>query len=208
MGTIQESFILFEDTETTGKVPGKDEPSEIASILTDLKNREIARYHKKIRLQDPMLMTAEAAAINGYDPAVWAKEAVPFFDYDHWLQKHIPFGHVAIPIGHNPKFDRDIIDLKHYKPYGKFFKWALRCVDTAAFALALRLRGILKVPDVKLATVSRALGFPAQTHRAMDDCEASKKIFELVCDALDQSTAPWVKTAREAPPLEEESIFA
>ena len=46
---VEERFLIFEDTETTGLTPGRDEVIEVASILTDLDMHEISRFHKKIR---------------------------------------------------------------------------------------------------------------------------------------------------------------
>lgn len=175
---VSEDFLIFEDTETTGLVPGVDEPIEIASLLTDLKMKEVARFHQKIQF-DFKKMKPEAAAVNGFDPHSWTIEAVPFYEYDHWLQKHIPFGSVATPVGHNAKFDHSILFERYYRPTNQFFKWAMRVVDTVAIAVGFRIAGIINVPNVKLATVADALGIDrGQAHTAWDDMLASKAIFE------------------------------
>jgi len=175
---VQESFLIFEDIETTGLVPGKDEPIEIASLLTDLQMKEVARFHEKIKF-DHLKMTPEAAAINHYDPKEWAFDAVPYYEYDHWLLKHIPYGHVATPVGSNPKYDREILWKKFYEPSNGFFKWGLRVIDVGAIAMALRIAGVIKVENVKLGTVAQAMGVATGvSHSAWDDMLAVKGIFE------------------------------
>lgn len=176
---ITEDFLIYEDTETTGLVPGQDEVCEIASLLMDLNGHEISRFHQKIQFEHSK-MKPEAQAKNGYDPKVWAYEARPFYEYQAWLEKHIPFGHVAIAIGQNPYFDRGILNDRYFKPYGKFFKWSYHCIDVAGLALAMKLAGVIDVPNVKLATVAEALKLPIQpSHRAWDDLMAVKGIFEF-----------------------------
>jgi DNA polymerase III epsilon subunit-like protein len=184
---VSEDYLLFEDTETTGVVPGEDEVIEVASILCDLKGNEIDRFHQKTQF-DHTKMKKEAAEKNGFTREVWLKEAIPFYRYDAWMARHIKFGSVAIPVGHYAKFDRDMIDLQHYKPTGKFFKWSFRCIDTSGLAMALKVAGAIDVPNVKLATVAEALKIKptGDLHRAMVDCELSKGIFEFCVGVFQQ----------------------
>lgn len=175
---VKETMLIFVDTETTGLVPGKDEPIEIASLLTDLQMKEIARFHEKIQF-DHSKMTPEAAAVNHYDPKEWAFDAVPYYEYEHWLQKHIKFGEVATPVGANPKFDREILWKRYYEATNGFFKWGLRVIDIGAIAMALRVAGTIQVENVKLGTVAQAMGVETgMAHSAWDDMMAVKGIFE------------------------------
>jgi DNA polymerase III alpha subunit (gram-positive type) len=181
---VKESFYAFLDTETTGVNPGTDEAIEIATVLTDLKYNEVARFDQKIQFTHSK-MTPKAAELNGYDPKVWAYEAVPFYHYQAFLTKHIPYGHVAIPIGHNVDFDRNILDQFYFKPYGKFFPLSYHKIDTMGISLLLRAAGVINVPDVKLATVCAALKIPhVDAHRAMGDLVASRKIYEFAIGVL------------------------
>jgi DNA polymerase III epsilon subunit-like protein len=181
---VKESFYAFLDTETTGVNPGTDEVIEIATILTDLQYKEIARFDQKIQFTHSK-MTPEAAKVNGYKPEVWCYEARPFYEYQAFLTKHIPYGHVATMVAHNADFDRSMIDLGYYKPYGKFFPISYHKICTMSISLLLRAAGIIDVPDVKLATVCAALKIPhVDAHRAMGDLEASRKIYEFAIGVL------------------------
>lgn len=193
--TLAYDFIAFLDTETTGLVPGRDQVTEIATILTDLDLNEIARYHQRTYVSIPV--PPEVAAINGYDAAVWAREALPFDDWMNWLSDHVPRGHVAIPVGHNVSFDRDIIDRGYYKPRGLFCPLGLLKIDTVQFALTLRCAGLLDTPNYKLTTVSEALGIKHDAHRAMGDCLVSMEIFRRAVRSLRGGADIWRKVAAD-----------
>lgn len=184
---VSEDFLIFEDLETTGLRFGHDEAIEIASILTDWDLNEVARFHEKIQF-DVNKMTPEAAEKNGYDPKAWSAEAVPFYKYEAWMERHIKFGQVAVPVGHRAEFDRRILEERYFKPAAKFFKWSYRMIDTCQLAMCLKVAKVITVPDVKLETVANALGIKpsGEFHRAMADCEVSKKIFEF-CVGVFQS---------------------
>jgi len=187
---ITEDFLAFLDTETTGLTPGHDEVTEIATILTDWDLKEISRIEMKVRVMEPQKITPEVRKINGYDEEVWLKEARPFYEWQNWLSKHVPYGHVACPVGHNAGFDREMIDLLYYKKLGgnKFCPLSFHLIDTVSLAGVMKIAKVIDVPNLKLSTVAPALGVQAvQKHRAMDDCELAKKILEYTVNLFRES---------------------
>ncbi len=187
---VTEDFLAFLDVETTGVTPGHDEVVEIATILTDWDLKEISRIEMKVKVTSPQKITPEVAKINGYNEEVWMKEARPFFEWQNWLSKHVPYGHVACPVGHNVGFDRAIINDYYYKLMGggKFFPLSFHLIDTVSLAGVMKIAKIIDVPNLKLATIAPALGIAKeQKHRAMDDCELSKKILEYAVNLFKES---------------------
>lgn len=175
---VTDDYLAFLDTETGGLVPGKDCVIEIATILTDLRLVEVGRIEMKVKLRAHDLVGTEAARVNGYTPEGW-KDAPPFGEWQSWMEKKIPRGSVAIPVGHNVGFDRDMIDLGYYKPFNRFLPLSYHKIDTVGLAMALKVAGVIDVPNVKLTTLSAALGIEhSRAHNAMADLLVSKAIFE------------------------------
>jgi exodeoxyribonuclease-1 len=186
---VRETMLAFLDTETTGLVAGTDEVVEIATILTDLDMREIARFEAKIRTERKP--PPEVAAINGWDEAVWAREAVDFGCWMRWLKQRIPFGEVAIPVGANVGFDRAIIADMYYPSHltpRTFFPLSYRCVDVCALGLVMKLAGPwADIPNCKLVTLAARVGHTHTAHRAMGDVEATMAVYRTVMDGLRQA---------------------
>lgn len=169
-----EDYLAFVDTETSGLIPGLHRVIEVATILTDLQLQEIARFDARIEVPDDHIVSDEAAAINGFDRELWRSTSIPFEAYVRFL-RCIPYGHVAIPVGHNVGFDRDMLR----SHYGKrFFPLSYHQIDTVGLACAMKVAGIFKSENLKLTTITEALGIPHTVkHRAMSDCEAARGIF-------------------------------
>lgn len=181
---IQQTILAFIDTETGGLTAGVHPVLEIATILTDFDLKEIARIELKVKPRAGDKIDPQAARINGYTPEGW-KDAKPFAEYSTWLAKHVPYGTIAIPVGHNVGFDRDMIDLGYYKPTGKFCPLSYHKIDTVGIAAALQVAGKIKPMNLKLASVAEAMGIKnAAAHRAMGDCETSMKIFTMFSEML------------------------
>jgi len=181
---IKETMLAFLDTETGGLMPGRHPVLEIATILTDFKLKEIARMEMKITPRPGDEIDPAAARVNGYRPELWL-DAVSFSVWQDWLSRHFPYGTVAIPVGHNVKFDRDMIDLGYYKNHKRFCPLSYHMIDTVSIACALKVSGRINPPNLKLKSVAEALGIknPAE-HRAMGDCETSMKIFKYFSELM------------------------
>jgi DNA polymerase III epsilon subunit-like protein len=159
---------------------------------------KVGEHYQKVALRGGDLVSTEAAKINGYDAEVWKREAKPFDDFKIFLTRKLPMGSVAIPVGHNVGFDRDMIDLSYYKKGGRnqFLPLSYRKVDTIALAMTLRVAGVIDVPDVRLGTIAAALGIPAgKAHTAMDDCLVAKALFERFVAFLKRAKVAKVEAA-------------
>lgn len=178
MAAPEEKYFAFMDTETGGLEPGKSPVIEVATILTDLELNEIARFEAKIKLLPGQTVDPKAAAVNGYTPEDW-KDAVHFDEYKRFLMHHIKMRTVAMPVGYNVRFDREMIDQGYYKPYSQFCPLGYRVVECMSLAAVLKVAGVIQVPDLKLQTVLAALGIPpGKAHSAMSDTLGAKEIFE------------------------------
>lgn len=179
---VTESFLAIIDTETTG-LSVDDQIIELACILTDFKLAEVGRFHARFKPTRPV--HPEAAAKNGYDPAVWDREAVPFLRFVEWCKPpRIPFGHVAVPVGHNVGFDQPKIELAYKATGASFCPISRRGIDTMSIALVLRLAGVLRCENVRLETIARAMDLPLPTHRAMADAETVRAVLARAVDLL------------------------
>lgn len=179
-----EDMVAFVDTETGGVTPGKSPVIEVATIVTDLKFKEVARVGMKVALRPGDVVEPGAAAVNGYTPEAWA-DARSFGEYVAFLKRVIPYGHSALPVGHNVQFDLDMLREGYFKPQGLFFPFSYRAVDTLVLARTLSLAGVINLPNHKLSTVTAAMGIRHEhAHGALSDCEASRDVFLKVVDML------------------------
>ena len=74
--TLAEFVFAFMDCEFGGLDPELHDITEVALILTDYRLAESVTHEWKVRAR-PDRITAEAAAIQHYDAAVWETESLP-----------------------------------------------------------------------------------------------------------------------------------
>src|SRR6185436_6060466 len=106
---LRVSDLCFIDLEATGHVFGHHEIVEIAALRTTPDASEIlARWYRKLKPRHLERITPKAAEVSGYSDAAWvdALDATA----EVW-NSFAEFGRGAVPVCHNPTFDRAHITL-------------------------------------------------------------------------------------------------
>jgi len=183
--------VTFCDTETTGLNPhGGDQIIQIACIqiehdLYDPKQiRELKTFECKIK--PDMEVPPEAARLNGYDPEVWEREAIPRRDAIVQTFELMEWTHFG---GKNPGFDKNFLEWEARRlglSWPRMSGYTPIATEMTG-AWALRLLG--RIPNTKQESICNFLGLGEQTHDALNDvrqCVEYYKIFmSIQLDALD-----------------------
>ncbi len=190
---MAEFAFAFLDCEFGGLDPELHDITEIGIIVTDYRLRELATGEWKIRPR-PERVTPEAAAIFGYDEAVWA--AAPGIRHVLTaLVELLPKDKTIVPSGQNVRvdvsflergfqscnipypFDYHVIDLATL-----FYSWSLVAGEEIA-ALSLR----------QAATTAGTLD-GSVLHRAMADTRLTLETFRYFIGALAPRISPEAKS--------------
>lgn len=180
MAREEEITICFTDAETTGFAPHEHYMIQIAMVKVvhprerPLDLEVLAEKEWKILLPEGFDMPPEAAAINGYDEAVWQKEGCPrrevLFAYFDQLAG-ASFG------GQNACFDwrfvqeearRENISMPRLQHYSLF------TVEMLARPLAL----LGYIENVKLQTMARFFNVGMQKHDALTDIRQTVEVYK------------------------------
>lgn len=181
--------IVWIDCETGGRDPDAHQITQIAAVVTDEKLKLVSGpFERKIRLYDGA-WEQEALDVQGYDSAVWAKEAVEAHDALSALIEYVkPFTHLKIGRsnkrysaahvgGHNVGFDRDFLraSAKRLRLWLPLTLWSGGMFDTMELAKwHAFLRGV-EHPRYRLEELCEEAGIPmpGRAHDAMTDIMAS-----------------------------------
>jgi DNA polymerase III epsilon subunit-like protein len=168
---INECNLFFFDCETGGLDPNIASMIEVACVVTDPTGENVIHeYCAKVKPLKPVHPTA--AAINGYTPEVWEKEAV---DSVTAMAKLMAYARGAVFIAHNVAFDWAFFEQEMkrlaYRWQGDYHK-----VDTVA--LAWPFYSSMRVPNVKLVTLREFFGIETgDAHRALADVHACRQLY-------------------------------
>ncbi len=174
---MAEFAFAFLDCEFGGLDPELHDITEIGIVVTDYRLRELTSGEWKIRPR-PERVSPEAAAIFGYDEAVWAA-APGIRDVLTAVVELLPNDKTVVPAGQNVRvdvsflergfrsceipypFDYHVIDLATL-----FYAWSLVAGEPVA-ALSLR----------QAASVAGLLGAGGVAHRALADARLTLETF-------------------------------
>ena len=167
----------FMDCEFGGLDPELHDITEIAVILTDYRLAELASREWKIRAR-PERITAEAAEIQGYDPAVWAAEALPLRQVLGELAALLPKGKVVVPAGQNVRMDVQFIE-RAYRSCALEYPFDYHVIDLATlfYAWSLVAGETVAALSLRQAATTAGLVDGSVPHRALADARLTLETF-------------------------------
>jgi DNA polymerase III epsilon subunit-like protein len=208
-------LVVF-DLETGGIDPLRHPVIQVAMIALDSAWNEVDTLEVKVHF-DPSATEPEALARNSFDPAVWAREAVPqavaldrvadFLRSHSTIQKkgknppHRPYT-VARLCGHNAaRFDGEFL-AAWFQKAGLFCPGACyEVLDTLQLLRWFRL-GVTDTdgPEtLELGVVCKRLGIPLDNaHDALADVRATAALARRLLDCM-ALPLPWLRMPQEVP---------
>jgi oligoribonuclease (3'-5' exoribonuclease) len=180
---VTEFTFAFMDCEFGGLDPELHDITEIAVILTDYRLAELGVREWKVRAR-PERITAEAAAISGYDSAAWA-DAVPLRQALTELAALAPKGKTLVPAGQNVRMDVQFLE-RAYKNCGIAYPFDYHVIDLATLYYAFSLVAGETVPALSLRQAAMAAGLVdgAVPHRALADARLTLETFRYYVGRL------------------------
>jgi DNA polymerase III epsilon subunit-like protein len=168
---------LFVDCEFGGLDPERHDITEIGAIVTDYRLVETAQAEWKVRAR-PERITPEAAQLQGYDAAVWAREAVPVRQALTELAALLPKGKKVVPAGQNVRMDVQFIE-KAYHACGIPYPFDYHVIDLATLFYAWSLVAGEPVSALSLRQAATTAGLVdgSVPHRALADARLTLETF-------------------------------
>jgi len=174
---VPEFAFAFLDCEFGGLDPELHDITEIGLIVTDYRLAELGEREWKV-IGRPERISAEAAELSGYDPAVWSAEAVPVRQALSELAAFLPRGKTVVPAGQNVRMDVQFLERAYRRcriPYPfdyhvidlatLFYSWSLVAGETVS-ALSLRQ-----------AATTAGLASGSVAHRALADARLTLETY-------------------------------
>jgi len=184
----------FLDCEFGGLDPDLHDITEIAVIATDYRLAELSSREWKVRAR-PERISPEAAALSGYDPEVWARDAVPVRQALTELAACLPAGKTVVPSGQNVRMDVVFLE-RAYKACGIPWPFDYHVIDLATLYYGWSLVAGETVQALSLRQAATAAGLVKGPvpHRAMADARLTLETFRHYVGRLALRPPP------EAPP--------
>src|SRR5690606_6909501 len=151
--------------------------TEVAVIVTDYRLVELACREWKVRAR-PERISAEAAELSGYDPALWAAEALPVRQVLAELAALCPPGKTVVPAGQNVRMDVAFLE-RAYKRCEIPWPFDYHVIDLATLFYAWSLVEGETVTALSLRQAATAAGLAdgSVPHRALADARLTLETF-------------------------------
>ena len=193
----------FLDCEFGGLDPELHDITEVGLIVTDYRLAELATGEWKIRARADRV-TPEAAAISGYDAALW-KDAPPLRQVLTEFAELLPKGVTVVPAGQNVRVDVQFLE-RAYKSCEIPYPFDYHVIDLATLYYAWSLVAGETVPALSLRQAATAAGLVEGSvpHRALADARLTLESFRhyvgrLAPRATSEAPPEPLGAAREAP---------
>jgi oligoribonuclease (3'-5' exoribonuclease) len=182
--------LAFLDCEFGGLDPERHDITEIGVVVTDYRLAELASRDWKV-LARPERITAEAAAIFGYDPGLWKKEGVGIRQALTELAALLPPGHTVIPAGQNVRMDVMFLE-RAYKACELPYPFDYHVIDLATLFYAWSLIAGEPVPALSLRQAASRAGLArsGEAHHALEDARLTLETFRHFIGRLALRRAP------------------
>jgi len=174
---MSEFAFVFMDCEFGGLDPDQHDITEIGAIVTDYRLVETAQAEWKLRARAERI-TPEAAALQGYDAEVWAREAVPVRQALSELAELAPKGRKVVPAGQNVRMDVQFVE-KAYRACGIPYPFDYHVIDLATLFYAWSLVAGEPVSALSLRQAATTAGLVdgSVPHRALADARLTLETF-------------------------------
>jgi DNA polymerase III epsilon subunit-like protein len=185
---MNECKLFFFDCETGGLDPHTSDMLEVACIVTDPSGVIVEReYCKKVFPKKPV--DPGAAKVNGYEPAIWEKEAI---DIDQAMVEMLAMAKDAVFVSHNATFDWPFFEMA-MRNRGAKWPGDYHRLCTVTMASPMIRAGILT--NVKLVDLTKHFEIQhANAHTALADVRACREVFLKLSAIAD----PAFQTYKEA----------
>ena len=174
---MSEFAFAFLDCEFGGLDPELHDITEIGVVLTDYRLAEVGEKEWKVRAR-PDRVSPEAAALSGYDAAVWEKEAVPVRQALTELAALCPTNRVTVAAGQNVRMDCLFLE-RAYKRCEIPYPFDYHVVDlvTLFYGWSLVYGETLPALSLRQAATTAGLADGAVPHRALADARLTLETF-------------------------------
>lgn len=172
-----EFVLAFLDCEFGGLDVELHDLTEVGLILTDARLQEVSEAQWRVRAR-PDRITKEAAAIFGYDEALWAK-APGVRQVLTEIVEMLPKGRKVIPAGQNVRMDVLFLE-RAFKSCGIPYPFDYHVLDLATLFYSWSLVAGEPARAISLrqaATTAGLLGEEGVAHRALEDARLTLECF-------------------------------
>jgi DNA polymerase III epsilon subunit-like protein len=167
--------LCFIDLEATGTIFGYHEIIDIAVIRTDPSGATIrGTWRQMLAPSHPDRLAPIAAEITGFSPSAWERH--PKSSAMIW-ESFAEFCRQAVPVCHNPSFDRSFITLAavavNVSDLGLDYHW----IGTESLSWPLYQSGV--IPKMSLKHLSEHFGIEPEPlpHDALSGAHACRKVY-------------------------------